>query len=46
MEEFNDEPINRKPDIKLAKKLLNWESKTTIDQGLDLTIKYFLKNKK
>ena len=36
-----DDPIQRKPDISRAKKLLNWEPKVNLDLGLDLTIKYF-----
>lgn len=38
-----DDPIKRKPDITLAKKLLNWEPKVTLEQGLSETIKYFKK---
>jgi UDP-glucuronate decarboxylase len=37
-----DDPIQRKPDISLAKKLLNnWEPKTNLDKGLVKTIDYF-----
>ena len=36
--------MNRKPDIKLAKRIINWDSKTKINDGLDITIKEFLKN--
>ena len=38
-----DEPLRRKPCIKKAKLLLNWEPKYTIDIGLDYTIKYLRK---
>jgi UDP-glucuronate decarboxylase len=38
-----DDPIKRKPDIKKAKKLLNWEPKTDLLNGLSKTIKYFEK---
>jgi len=44
-----DDPVRRKPDISLAKKLLNWEPKTPLEEGLSKTINYFsqdyLKNK-
>jgi UDP-glucuronate decarboxylase len=36
-----DDPIKRKPDIKKAKKLLKWEPKTNLLEGLSKTIKYF-----
>jgi UDP-glucuronate decarboxylase len=37
-----DDPIQRKPDISLAKKELNnWEPKVGLDKGLENTIKYF-----
>ena len=39
-----EDPMNRKPDIKLAKRIINWDSKTKINDGLDITIKEFLKN--
>ncbi len=38
-----DEPLRRKPCIKKAKLLLNWEPKYTLDIGLDYTIKYLRK---
>ncbi len=31
-------------DITIAKKLLNWKTKTNINEGLDLTIKFFKEN--
>ncbi len=37
-----DDPVKRKPDISLAKKVLNgWEPKVKIDEGLKTTINYF-----
>ena len=38
-----DDPKRRKPDLKLAKKTLNWEAKIDIDTGLRKTIDYFEK---
>ena len=39
-----DDPKQRKPDIALAKKILNWEPTVNLESGLEKTIKYF-KNK-
>jgi len=36
-----DDPLQRKPDISLAKRELDWEPKINLDQGLDKTITYF-----
>lgn len=36
-----DDPMQRKPDITLAKKVLNWEPKINLDEGLERTIAYF-----
>lgn len=36
-----DDPIQRQPDITLAKNLLNWEPKIQWDEGLTKTIEYF-----
>jgi len=36
-----DDPLQRKPDITLAKKELDWEPKINLDQGLEKTIAYF-----
>lgn len=36
-----DDPIRRKPSIKLAKKEIEWEPKISISDGLDRTIAYF-----
>ena len=38
-----DEPMQRKPDISLAKDRLNWEAKTDRSEGLRQTIDYFRK---
>lgn len=38
----NDDPLIRKPDISLAKKVLdNWQPKKSLDEGLELTVEYF-----
>lgn len=39
----SDDPVQRKPDITLAKEKLNWEPKISIKTGLKKTIKYFEK---
>jgi UDP-glucuronate decarboxylase len=36
-----DDPLQRQPNIELAKKQLNWEPKTELNQGLKDTIDYF-----
>lgn len=36
-----DDPKQRQPDIRLAKKLLNWEPKTSRSEGLSKTLDYF-----
>jgi dTDP-glucose 4,6-dehydratase len=36
-----DDPKQRQPDISLAKKLLNWEPKISLREGLERTIAYF-----
>lgn len=36
-----DDPQQRRPDITLAKKTLNWEPKIDLNQGLKKTIEYF-----
>lgn len=43
-----DDPTKRKPEINLAKKLLSWEPKILLEEGLKKTINYFrwiIKNK-
>ena len=36
-----DDPRQRRPDIALARKLLNWEPKVPLDEGLEKTVQYF-----
>ncbi len=36
-----DDPMQRQPDISLAKKLLNWEPKIDRAEGLKITFEYF-----
>jgi len=36
-----DDPERRRPDITLAKKILNWGPKVKLEKGLERTIKYF-----
>lgn len=38
-----DDPLQRQPDITLAKKLLDWEPKVVRDKGLKVTFDYFKK---
>jgi len=38
-----DDPIQRKPDISLAKEKLDWEPKIPLEEGLKRTIEYFKK---
>lgn len=45
----SDDPMQRKPDVSVAKEKLNWEPKIVLDEGLKKTIHYFdqlLKNQK
>lgn len=37
----SDDPKQRKPDITKAKELLGWEPSTSLEEGLENTIKYF-----
>lgn len=39
-----DDPTNRKPDITLAKQLLDWEPKVSLEEGLMKTIEYLKNN--
>lgn len=41
-----DDPVQRKPDIALAQKILGWRSKVTLEQGLSLTVDWFIENGK
>ena len=36
-----DDPLKRRPDITLARRLLGWEPKTPLEAGLKRTIEYF-----
>ena len=36
-----DDPTQRKPDITLAKEVLDWTPKIELSEGLDRTIPYF-----
>lgn len=38
---LEDDPIRRKPDISLARKILNWQPTVQLDEGLKRTIDYF-----
>ena len=38
-----DDPTQRKPNINKAKRLLNWEPKVELEEGLDKTIEFFKK---
>lgn len=42
-EGIEDDPKKRKPDIFLAKSILNWDPKINLDSGLNKTISYFRK---
>jgi len=37
----SDDPMQRQPDITLAKEKLNWEPKIPLEEGLVKTIEYF-----
>jgi UDP-glucuronate decarboxylase len=39
-----DDPLQRRPDIALAKKHLDWQPKVGLEDGLKKTIKYFQRN--
>mgnify|MGYP001332112018 CR=1 FL=1 len=39
----DDDPIKRRPSIALAKKKLNWQPETDLEEGLKKTIQYFKK---
>jgi len=37
----SDDPLQRKPDISLAKEIMHWEPTVPLNKGLDSTIEYF-----
>ena len=37
----SDDPTQRKPDISLAEKVLEWSPKVQLEEGLDRSIPYF-----
>ena len=37
----SDDPKKRRPDITKAKRVLNWEPKVALAQGLGETVEYF-----
>jgi UDP-glucuronate decarboxylase len=39
----SDDPTKRKPDLTLARKMINYDAKIQLDEGLDNTIEYFRK---
>ena len=39
----SDDPKKRKPDISLAKEIIEWEPKVNLDEGLVQTVNYFKK---
>ena len=39
-----DDPLKRKPDLTLAKKILNWTPKVNKKDGFEMLIKYYKKN--
>ena len=42
----DDDPLQRKPDIKLANEVLNWRPEISLNEGLNKTITYFKENLK
>jgi len=40
-----DDPTRRRPDISQARRLLGWEPKIPLEEGLKKTIEWFKKNK-
>ena len=39
-----DDPLKRKPDLTLAKKILNWSPKISKEDGFEMLIEYYKKN--
>ncbi len=44
VQKAEDDPIKRKPNLYLAKKLLNWNRQVKLENGLQKTIDYFKSN--
>ena len=44
LEPLSDDPMQRKPDLKLALTKIGWNYKTSLDNGIMKTISYFKKN--
>ncbi len=40
---LSDDPMQRKPDLKLAKKIIDWKFDIRLDDGIKKTIKFFKK---
>ena len=40
---LSDDPMQRRPDLTLAKKIINWSHNTSLESGINSTIKYFKK---
>ena len=40
-EKMEDDPQRRKPDIRVAKSVLNWEPKFPLVEGIKKTVDYF-----
>ena len=36
-----DDPIRRRPDISLARRLLNWKPTVSLEEGIARTVAYF-----
>lgn len=43
LDDLIDDPKLRRPDISLAKKILNWRPETNLEDGLKITIDYYKK---
>lgn len=43
MPAVEDDPQRRKPDISRAKRIINWEPRVSLKDGLHKTIEYFRK---
>lgn len=44
-EKMPDDPKRRRPDISIAKTILRWNAETSLESGLEKTIKWILENK-